>query len=153
MDPNIRAPLNRTITLNDEDRNILKDRLVRLTSAVEPKKVYNRTICQDLFTVLPYLPSGFVDLLILDPPYNLNKSFNGRSFKTQSGDDYAKWIDSWLSPLRRILKPTATIYICCDWRSSTAIYQVATRYFIARNRITWEREKGRGAERNWKNCL
>src|SRR5207253_6454309 len=118
-----------------------------------PKKVYNRTICQDLFTVLPYLPSGFVDLLILDPPYNLNKSFNGRSFKTQSGDDYAKWIDSWLSPLRRILKPTATIYICCDWRSSTAIYQVATRYFIARNRITWEREKGRGAERNWKNCL
>ena len=26
------------------------------------------------------------------------------------------------------------------------------RYFIVRNRITWEREKGRGAMTNWKNC-
>ena len=52
----------------------------------------------------------------------------------------------------RILKPTASIYICGDWRSSTAIHRLGEKYFIPQNRITWEREKGRGAKSNWKNC-
>ena len=29
---------------------------------------------------------------------------------------------------------------------------VAEKYFKINNRITWEREKGRGAKSNWKNC-
>ena len=29
---------------------------------------------------------------------------------------------------------------------------MAQKYFIVRNRITWEREKGRGAKTNWKNA-
>ena len=36
--------------------------------------------------------------------------------------------------------------------SSAAIHRVADRHFVVRNRITWEREKGRGAATNWKNC-
>ena len=41
--------------------------------------------------------------------------------------------------------------MCGDWRSSTAIHRILEKYFIVRNRITWEREKGRGAKSNWKN--
>jgi site-specific DNA-methyltransferase (adenine-specific) len=44
------------------------------------------------------------------------------------------------------------VYICGDWRSSAAIEHVASKYFIIRSRITWEREKGRGAKANWKNA-
>jgi site-specific DNA-methyltransferase (adenine-specific) len=33
-----------------------------------------------------------------------------------------------------------------------AIQRVGMRYFTLRNRITWEREKGRGARANWKNA-
>ncbi|MDP1993674.1 MAG: site-specific DNA-methyltransferase, partial [Ignavibacteria bacterium] len=29
---------------------------------------------------------------------------------------------------------------------------IAKKYFLIQNRITWEREKGRGAKANWKNC-
>lgn len=50
------------------------------------------------------------------------------------------------------MKPTASIYLCGDWQSSPALYAVASHYFHIRNRITWEREKGRGARANWKNC-
>jgi site-specific DNA-methyltransferase (adenine-specific) len=50
------------------------------------------------------------------------------------------------------LKPTASIYICGDWRSSSAIQRIGLKYFTLRNRITWEREKGRGALKNWKNA-
>jgi site-specific DNA-methyltransferase (adenine-specific) len=35
---------------------------------------------------------------------------------------------------------------------SAAVQSVLEKYLIVRNRITWEREKGRGAKKNWKNC-
>jgi len=91
-------------------------------------------------------------LLFADPPYNLTKKFNDRSFKKTSLEQYSEWLDSWLSQTVRVLKPTASIYICGDWDSSAAIHRVGEKYFIPRNRITWEREKGRGAKSNWKKC-
>ncbi|MCL4201514.1 MAG: hypothetical protein KJ000_03410 [Pirellulaceae bacterium] len=106
-----------------------------------------------MFEIIDFLPSHFVDLLIVDPPYNLDRSFNGRVFKHQANDAYAEWLDSWLASIRRVLKKDASVYICADWRSSIAVQQVAERYFTIQNRITWEREKGRGSLRNWKNCL
>ncbi|MGE5497424.1 MAG: DNA-methyltransferase, partial [Syntrophothermus sp.] len=57
-----------------------------------------------------------------------------------------------LQLLKPLLKPTASVYICGDWLSSASIYQAASKHFIVRNRITWEREKGRGAKSNWKNA-
>ena len=65
---------------------------------------------------------------------------------------YAEWLESWFPKLMRTLKPTASVYICGDWRSSSAVQLVAEKYLKVRNRITWEREKGRGAKANWKNC-
>jgi site-specific DNA-methyltransferase (adenine-specific) len=67
-------------------------------------------------------------------------------------EEYQEWFESWFSRLIRMLKPTASVYICGDWRSSPAIYLVARKYLTVRNRITWEREKGRGSRTNWKNC-
>jgi len=125
---------------------------MRLTAPAVPSHLIGRTVCQDLVEALPHLPPGFVDLLIVDPPYNLAKSFNGRAFKPLADNRYERWIDSWLCPLSRVLKPSASIYICCDWRCSASVQRVGERYFRVQNRITWEREKGRGAHRNWKNC-
>ena len=62
-----------------------------------------------------------------------------------------EWLESWLPKLIHTLKPGASVYICGDWRSSTAIQLVCDKYLIVRNRITFEREKGRGAKKNWKN--
>lgn len=152
MTQKVRAPRNRTITLHEKERTTLAAGLVRLEAAVTPSALVGRTICQDLFDAIPHLPSRFVDLMIVDPPYNLDKSFNGTTFRSRSGRSYAEWLDAWLCPLRRVLKPSASIYICCDWRCSSVVQEVGARYFNVRNRITWEREKGRGALRNWKSC-
>ncbi|MGE5429777.1 MAG: DNA-methyltransferase [Syntrophomonadaceae bacterium] len=97
------------------------------------------------------LPSGFADLLFLDPPYNLAKDFNGWKFSRQRVTDYTGWLDEILSALKHLLKPDASVYICGDWFTSASIFEAASRHFIVRNRITWEREKGRGAKANWKN--
>jgi len=146
------APRNRTIQLTEGDRSLYRDRLLRLDRPIAAVDLLDRTICQDLFAVLDWLPSSFVDLLFLDPPYNLTKQFHQQQIRRRSLSDYAEWLDSWLSRLVRVLKPDASVYLCGDWQSSPALYEVASRYFVVRNRITWEREKGRSASANWKNC-
>lgn len=147
-----KAPQNRTITLNDTEIERLEKKLIKIDRPVSVKEIENKTICQNIFDVLDYLPDNFVDLVFVDPPYNLNKTFNLTSFKEMESDKYEKWLDSWVSKIIRILKPTASIYICGDWKSSGAIFNVVRKYFKIQNRITWEREKGRGAQTNWKNC-
>jgi len=148
----IRAPANRTITLSDEELERYRRCLQVLKSKVNVDQIRDKLFCQDIFSALPCLPDRCVDLLFADPPYNLTKSFNDRRFRKTSVDEYAEWLDSWLSQTVRLLKPTASVYICGDWESSGAIQRIGEKYFIARNRITWEREKGRGAKLNWKKC-
>jgi len=147
-----RAGRNRTIMLEKKDLDRYGPKLVKLSGKARISDIKNKTIHQDLFQAARNLPDQFVDLLLVDPPYNLSKDYNGQSFKKMDNSNYQKWIDSWLSKILHTLKPTASIYVCCDWKSSAAVYQILSQYFIIRNRITWEREKGRGAETNWKNC-
>lgn len=147
-----RAARNRTLTLTDEERQHYRHRLITLTETTTAEAIINKTIHQDLFETLDKLPSEFVDLLFIDPPYNLTKSFNGKVFSKMSSEAYTKWLDSWFSKLVRILRPNASVYICGDWRSSHSIFEVASKYLNIINRITWEREKGRGSLTNWKNA-
>ena len=146
-----RAPMNRTISLTDDEILHYRQQLLYLDSPISLDKMINKTIHQNILDVIPFLPSAFIDLLILDPPYNLNRIFGEQTFKQRSDDAYQQWVESWFVPLLRCLKPTATIYFCGDWRSSAVIYEVLSAHLTIRNRITWEREKGRGAQTNWKN--
>lgn len=146
-----RAPRNRTITLSDKERENYRSKLLKINGSVLLEQILNRVINQDIFEVVEFLPSKFIDLLFIDPPYNLAKTFNTRSFRQMSVKQYMEWMDSWLQKMIRLLKSTASIYICGDWRSSSAIHLLCEKYFIIRNRITFEREKGRGAKKNWKN--
>lgn len=146
-----RAPRNRTITLSREERRRYAGGSIKLESPVDVGALTNRVINQDLEQASACLPDAFVDLMFLDPPYNQNKTWNGASFRRRSTADYARWLDDRLGKLIRTLKPSATVYICGDWRSSAAIHEVAEKHLIVRNRVTWERDKGRGARTNWKN--
>jgi site-specific DNA-methyltransferase (adenine-specific) len=147
-----RAPGNRTLTLSTEELEQYQQRLLKLEGAVEVETILNQTIHQDLLSILDWLPTGFVDLLFIDPPYNLTKTFGATEFKERSLSAYQVWLESWLPQLLRTLKPTASVYICGDWHSAAAIHLVTEKYLTVRNCITWEREKGRGASANWKNC-
>ncbi len=145
-----KAKNNRTLVITDEDIEIFSKNLIKVEKEVYEHDIINKTINQDIFEVLDFLPSNFVDLLFVDPPYNLKRGFNEVSFDKMSREDYMEYLDSWLKKLVKILKPTASVYICGDWRSSSAIELIASKYLKVRNRITWEREKGRGSKYNWK---
>ena len=147
-----RAGRNRTITLTESETSYYEKDLTHISGPVGIQAVENKILNEDIFEILAFLPLNFVDLLILDPPYNLNKTFKSTSFKKKSITQYAEWFERWLVSLMPKLKNTATVYVCCDWYSSTAIHLVLEKYLKVRNRITWEREKGRGAKKNWKNA-
>lgn len=147
-----RAPRNRTLTIHPYERNDLLAQTISLHRPATLKDIENKLIRQDLFSCLDYLPSQFVDLMVIDPPYNLNKKFGESNFTKSSSEVYEEWLNSWISRLKRCLKASASLYVCCDWQSSKAVQSVLEKHFIVRNRITWEREKGRGATSNWKNC-
>jgi len=120
------------------------------TAAFELAGLLDRTVCADLFDVLDLLPKGFADLLFLDPPYNLDKDFGGLRFSRRDGASYLAWLRSWLPRLVPALRPGASIYLCGDWESSGALQSALSEVAVIRNRITWQREKGRGAQANWK---
>ncbi len=148
-----KAGRNKTIDISVEDGREYLDRCVTAESALTLPDFLDKTIRGDCLEVMSYLPTGFVDLLIADPPYNLDKNFNGSRFRKTTDEEYLEYTKSWLEKAIPLLKPTATIYVCCDWQSSSVIEAALKKHFIVRNRITWQREKGRGALNNWKNGM
>lgn len=113
----------------------------------------DKCIIGDSFSIIPHLPRESADLIIADPPYNLDKSFGESYFSKMSLDEYEEYTRSWLSLVSPILKKNGSIYVCCDYGSSLAVGRVLSEFFTVRSRITWEREKGRGSKKNWKNSM
>ena len=150
--PKKRAPRNRTVVVSSKEQKQLKSKLLALDQKTSVKKCPVGIAIGDCLQWADRIPPGSVDLLILDPPYNLNKSFNGLKFKKKDNETYSAYLNEIIEAFVPALKPTATIYICGDWVSSNSIFEVAKNHFVVRNRITWEREKGRGAKANWKNA-
>ena len=148
----VRAPRNRTLTLTEDERQRLAPQLLSPKNNLVADDLTNRIIHGDLLKVIDFLPDTFVDLLILDPPYNLDKQFDDAKFAHRTNEEYLQYLESWFPRLLRLLKPHATVYLCGDWQCSAAEYQVMAKYLHVQNRITWQREKGRGAKTNWKNC-
>lgn len=146
-----RAGRNRTLELKAEDRVSLRSHLINIPQNGFLESPMG-TLQGDCIHLATLLPKSFVDLLILDPPYNLTKNFNGRKFSKLTVDDYTSWLNEVILSFLPLLKPAASIYICGEWFTSASIFTVAATHFIVRNRITWEREKGRGARLNWKNA-
>ena len=148
-----RAPRNRTLTMSEEESLLFGKRAITLDGPASLSDILDRTIHGDFFSLGGQLPGNAFDLAIVDPPYNIDKDFNGTVFRAMGQARYAEYVESWLLRLLPLLKTDASIYVCCDWKSSAAVSGVLERHVTIRNRISWQREKGRGALANWKNCV
>lgn len=147
-----KAERNRTLTLDAAEETQLGRKLLTLSKKASLATVENRVLLQDMESACALLPKACADLVVLDPPYNLTKTFGTAQFSKRSTAEYSAQLEAWIRALLPVMAKDASIYICGDWQSSPSIYEVASKYFRVRNRITWEREKGRGASANWKNA-
>ena len=150
--PENKSSRNKTIELSSGEIAHIERRLLSIDDCFTAQSFINRTILGDAIEIFDCIPNNIVDLLFVDPPYNINKVFGKTTFKKMDNDHYEAWARSWLNKVVDKLKPNASIYVCGDWRSSPILFKVLSEHFRVRNRITWEREKGRGAKSNWKNA-
>ena len=149
----MKSKLNKTIDLTIEEGKVYLDRCIKVNSRTDVESILDKTLLGDTLEILSLMPEKFIDLLIVDPPYNIDKDFHGNKFKKSADGIYEEYTKAWIERVLPLLKNTASIYVCCDWKSSIVIASVLKRYFIIQNRITWQREKGRGALYNWKNGM
>lgn len=103
--------------------------------------------------MLEHVPNNFADLIIIDPPYNLTKNFNGLKFNSRSENNYDEYLQSWFPKVCKKLKPAGSLYMCGDWKCTSSLQRAIEKELTILNRITWQREKGRGAKANWKNGM
>ncbi|MDR1847228.1 MAG: site-specific DNA-methyltransferase [Bacteroidales bacterium] len=148
-----RAERNRTLTLNETDYSIYTAKLSNVKEPISVENIINKTINNNLFDIIDKLPKKFADLIIIDPPYNLTKDFNGFKFKASSNNDYLEYLRSWFPKVVELLKDNGSLYLCGDWKCTSALQEVMEENLFVLNRITWQREKGRGALTNWKNGM
>lgn len=154
MEEKLRAGRNRTLTLlPGEEENLAKGLSGIQDIKNDSDSCRDKIINADLFEALPLLPDGFADLVIIDPPYNLNKNFNGLKFSASKDEDYDAYLDSWLPLVCRKLKDNGSLYLCGDWKCTSSLQRALEKNLTVINRITWQREKGRGAKSNWKNGM
>ena len=147
-----RAKRNRTLTLTDEERRELLQMMITAQD-FDAANAENTIVCADLLEVIDQIPDGIADLIIIDPPYNLSKDFNGLAFSATSSEKYAEYLRTWFHKVCDKLKPTGSLYMCGDWKCTSALQTVIEERLTILNRITWQREKGRGAKANWKNAM
>lgn len=153
MEEKPRAARNRTLTLSAEEREALRAGIVDAGQFRQDGNPAGKVIQADLLDILPLLPDAFADLIIIDPPYNLTKNFSGHTFTAMDDSSYEAYLDSWLPAVCGKLKENGSLYLCGDWKCSSAMQRALGRQLTILNRITWQREKGRGAKGNWKNSM
>ncbi len=147
-----RAERNRTLTVSDNEIPALEKSIL---SADELKKSFvdNAVVNANLFDCLEYIPNDYFNLIIIDPPYNLDKDFHGKKFSSMKSSAYEDYLRSWFYKVCDKLAPNGTLYMCGDWKCTSSMQRVIEERLTVINRITWQREKGRGAKSNWKNSM
>lgn len=119
----------------------------------------NKLILGDNLETLKQIDSDTIDLIYLDPPFFSNRNYEiiwgdsgeVRSFQDRwSGgiDHYIAWLKERVEEMHRILKPTGSIFLHCDWHANAYIRaEILDKIFgynNFRNEIIWKRKTGRG---------
>ena len=102
---------------------------------------------------LPQLPAESVDLIYLDPPFFSNRFYEviwGDEAEVRSFEDrweggiqhYIGWMRDRVAEMRRVLKPTGSLYLHCDPHASHYLKVMVDGIFGGgnfRNEIIWKR--------------
>ena len=116
----------------------------------------NRLIWGDNLHIMRQLPDNSIDLIYIDPPFFSGRQYNvmwGDNNERRSFDDiwedgmpgYLIWLNARLYEMKRLLKPTGSIYVHCDWHASHYIKVEMDKIFgyeNFRNEIVWHYNTG-----------
>jgi len=118
-----------------DEVNIKKD---KATSKNILKEWLNTIQHIDCVEGMQRLPDESIDLIIVDPPYGLDKNFGNDSDKIK-GREYLDFTRKWTDIAVRKLKPNGSFYIFLTWQYSPEVFSLLKKKLIMLNEIIWDR--------------
>ena len=106
--------------------------------------MYNKLYTTDCFEQLKTYPLNCIDLVYLDPPFFTQKNWDDFKDTWKSMSHYINWLSKRLIEMKRVMKPTASIYLHCDYHASHYIKIELDKLFGVdnfRNEIIWRFSK------------
>lgn len=114
--------------------------------------------------LLRSLPDDSIDMIYSDPPFGTQKIQRLRSLKGKSvisdrsygdiHDDYIEFLRGHLEEMRRVLKPTGTLYLHLDYRSAYKVrFLLLDKIFGEQNyhsEVIWSYDYGGSSKRVWR---
>lgn len=104
---------------------------------LEVNKIYN----MDCMEGLKQIEDNSVDLILVDPPYNIGKEFENDNLPQE---EYLKWCEKWIKELDRVTAIGGAIYLTLGWQCVAEIKCIFNRlpFLRLKNWIVWYRQDG-----------
>lgn len=123
----------------------------------------NSLICGDNMAILPTLEKESVDLIYVDPPFFSNRNYEiiwGDEAEIRSFEDrweggmnvYIEWMKARVIELHRVLKPTGSFYLHCDWHAGHYLKVMCDGIFgygNFQNEIAWAYRTQGATKKRW----
>ena len=78
-----------------------------------------------------------VELIFIDPPYNIGKRFSDFNDKWPSNEEYSKWSFKWLEECIRVLKNSGTMYVMTSTQAMPYFDIFIRKKLKILSRIVW----------------
>jgi len=78
-----------------------------------------------------------IDLIFVDPPYNIGKNFNGHKDKWATDEDYINWCYKWIDLCIRKLKTNGSMYIMTSTQFMPYFDIFIRRKITILSRLVW----------------
>jgi len=127
------------------------------------KSEKNKLFCGDNLDFLVEMEKESVDLIYVDPPF-----FSNRNYEIASSDEtdkssfkdrweggvhvYVDWMKQRVMELHRVLKPTGSFYLHCDWHAGHYLKVMCDDIFGQKNfqnEIIWCYRTGGASKKRW----
>lgn len=112
--------------------------MIHINSNIESHgNEHQRIFHGDALEVLSQIPDESVDLIFVDPPYNIGKDFAGRKDKWKTDEDYLNWCYQWIDLCIQKLKPTGAFYVMTSTQFMPYFDLFIRKKMTILSRIVW----------------
>lgn len=112
--------------------------MIQVNSNIESHgNEHQRIFHGDALEVLSQIPDESVDLIFVDPPYNIGKDFAGRKDKWKTDEDYLNWCYQWIDLCIKKLKSTGAFYVMTSTQFMPYFDLFIRKKMTILSRIVW----------------
>ncbi len=116
------------------------NRVIEVFKNVPNISVYNDNhlvACGDSLELLKGIKDKTIDLIFIDPPYNIGKDFGNNKDEWESTEKYIEWCKKWIDECFRILKDDGTFYFMTATQFMCYLDTYVQSKYHVLSRIIW----------------